>query len=133
MTDLSNESRREAISLEAELVAVLDRHREEMLRIGAAGRLLITGEVKNVLPLEEDGAIENSKPITSDGRVSLNADKIDARQDAQLRVLRRGNPVSVIVLGGAHDLSRAIRRAGSKCEYLRVTTKRLENRESPTK
>ena len=55
-----------------------------------------------------------------------NSDKIEARQDAQLRVLRRGDPISVVVLGGAHDLSRAIRRGGGDCEYLRVTTKRIQ-------
>jgi hypothetical protein len=42
-----------------------------------------------------------------------------------VRAALKAGPVAVLVLGGAHDLSGAVRRlAGGDCEYLRVTTAR---------
>ena len=43
----------------------------------------------------------------------------DAREAAIVRRLLQGGPLSVVVLGGAHDLSEEVRAAGN-CEYLRV-------------
>jgi hypothetical protein len=54
--------------------------------------------------------------------VKVEEKKLEGRHDAQLRELTKAGPVSVIVLGGAHDLSGSIRRAGNGWEYLRVTT-----------
>jgi hypothetical protein len=34
-------------------------------------------------------------------------------------------PVALIILGAAHDLSGSVRRGGGTCEYLRVTTRRV--------
>lgn len=104
-------------------MVLLDGHKERLLQVGAAGRLLISGELEEVLPLEEDGAMEKARPITPEGQVKLDEIKIEARHDAQLRVLAKGGPVAVIVLGGAHDMTGSIRRAGGKWEYVRVTTR----------
>jgi hypothetical protein len=90
--------------------------------VGAAGRLLISGELEVVLPLEEVGALEKANPITPNGSVRHEENKLEARHDAQLRVLAKGSPVAVIVLGGAHDLTSSVRRADSGWEYLRLTT-----------
>jgi hypothetical protein len=50
---------------------------------------------------------------------------LQARQDAMVRAALEGGPVAVLVLGGAHDLSGAVRQlAPGDCEYLRVTTAR---------
>lgn len=101
---------------------LLDAHQERLLEVGAAGRFLISGELEDVLPLEGDGAMERAKPITPDGAVRIEEKKLEARHDAQLRELVVAGPVCVIVLGGAHDLSQSVRRAGNGWEYLRVTT-----------
>jgi len=120
---LTGEANEKAQGIERELVALLDAHNERMLEMGAAGRLLIAGELEEVLPLEGDGAMEKAKPITPDGSVKVEENKLEARHDAQLRELKKAGPVSVIVLGGAHDLTGSIRRAGNGWEYLRVTMK----------
>jgi hypothetical protein len=47
-----------------------------------------------------------------------------AREDAQVKAALASGPVSVIVLGGGHDLSDSVRRVGGgTVEYLRVTTR----------
>lgn len=120
---LKGDAREKAQGIERELVTLLDAHNERMLEIGAAGRLLIAGELEDVLPLEGDGAMEKAKPITPDGAVRVEENKLEARHDAQLRELKKSGPVCVIVLGGAHDLTGSIRRTGNGWEYLRVTTK----------
>jgi hypothetical protein len=120
---LNGEAKEKAQGIERQLVALLDAHHERMLEMGAAGRLLIAGELEEVLPLEGDGALEKAKPITPDGSVKVEENKLEARHDAQLRELTKAGPVCVIVLGGAHDLTGSIRRAGNGWEYLRVTTK----------
>lgn len=120
---LNGESQEEAKGIERQLVALLDAHHERMLEMGAAGRLLISGELEEVLPLEGDGALEKAKPITPDGSVRIEENKLEARHDAQLRELKKAGAVRVVVLGGAHDLTGSIRRVGNGWEYLRVTTK----------
>lgn len=120
---LNGEAKEKAQGIERELVALLDAHNERMLEMGAAGRLLIAGELEEVLPLEGDGALDKAKPITPDGSVRIEENKLEARHDAQLQELTKAGPVSVIVLGGAHDLTGSVQRAGNGWEYLRVTTK----------
>jgi hypothetical protein len=120
---LNGEAKEEAHGIERQLLTLLDAHNERILEMGAAGRLLIAGELEDVLPLEGDGAMEKAKPITPDGTVKVEENKLEARHDAQLRELTKAGPVSVIVLGGAHDLTGSIRRVGNGWEYLRLTTK----------
>lgn len=120
---LTGEAKEKAQGIERELVVLLDAHKERLLEMGAAGRLLISGELEEILPLEGDGAMEKAKPITPDGTVKVEENKLEARHDAQLRELKKAGPVCVIVLGGAHDLTGSIRRAGNGWEYLRLTTK----------
>jgi hypothetical protein len=91
----------------------------------AAGRLLIAGEIEDVLPLEDADALEQAKPVTPGGKMKSDPQKIEARHDAQVRPIMKEGQVAVIILGGAHDLSESNRRRGGG-EYLRVTTKRLK-------
>ena len=86
--------------------------------------MLISGELEDVLPLEGDGAMQQANPISPNGGVSLDADLIEARHDAQVKTVLKEGQVAVIVLGGAHDLTESVRRSAEDCEYLRVTTKR---------
>jgi hypothetical protein len=41
------------------------------------------------------------------------------------RALAGGEPVVVIVLGAAHDLSASVRETDPNCGYIRVTTKKV--------
>ena len=122
----TGERKEKAQEIEKQLVAMLDEHKERLLEMGAAGRLLISGELEDVLPLEDAEALANAKPISPSGGVKLDPVKIEARHDAQVKALMKEGPVAVIVLGGAHDLSSSVQRlGGGNCEYLRVTPKRF--------
>lgn len=116
-----------AQEIERQLMVMLDEHKGRVLEMGAAGRLLISGELEDVLPLEGNGAMEQANPISPDGGVSFDVELIEARHDAQVKSVLNEGPVAVIVLGGAHDLSASVRRFGETCEYLRVTTKRYRD------
>jgi hypothetical protein len=121
------ETKSKAEEIEGQLSALLTDHKARLLEFGAAGRLLISGELEDVLPLEGDGEMEKAKPITADGKVQPDTAKIEARHDAQVKMVAREGTVAVIVLGGSHDLSKSVQRIGGEnCEYLRVTTKRVK-------
>ncbi len=100
------------------------QHRSDLLHLGAAGRLLLSGEIEAVLPLEDADTHSASNPVKEDGSVSLDHEKIEAREDAQVRLVLDGGPVAVIILGGAHDLSDNLeRQSDGKAEYIRVKVK----------
>jgi hypothetical protein len=126
MEGASKSGKEKAEAIEAELVTLLDQHMQRLLEMGASGRLLIAGELDDVLPLEDAAALEQAIPLTPSGKMKHDPQKIEARHDAQVRAVMKEGPVAVIVLGGSHDLTGSIiRLSGGKCEYLRVTTKRF--------
>jgi hypothetical protein len=95
--------------------------RTDSLPYGAAGRFAGRGLLK-VLPLDDAGPLNAANPVRPDGTVRPDPAAVAARNDAQVRRALAGNPVTVIVLGGDHDLSAAVRRLGNgAAEYIRVT------------
>jgi hypothetical protein len=72
-------------------------YREDLLQIGAAGRLYLDGEIDDVLPLEDRAAWRVAKPV--DGVIDPKAN--EARERAMANRLPRR---AVIVLGVGHDL-----------------------------
>lgn len=110
-----------------EIEALFHQHRLELLRVGAAGRLLMAGELAAVLPIESETPFEGANPVSEDGTVTLDLKKNEQREDAQVRNLLKGEPLVVVVLGGAHDLSdNIIRLADESCRYVSVTTHGFE-------
>jgi len=90
-------------------------------------RLLIAGEIEEVLPLDDADLLDRAKLITPDNKVKLDPGKVKARQDAQVKVVLDKGAFGLIVLGGAHDLSDSVRRLGQgRCEYIRVTMRCLK-------
>jgi len=85
---------------------IFQEHRLTLLRIGAAGQLMLD-EKLTVLPCEGE-AYEN-RPINN-GKLVLDQKVIEAREDAIVRNLIKSGGDCVLVLGGAHDLSDNIRR-----------------------
>ena len=121
------EGYKNAGAIEEEIAGLLRRHRENLLEMGAAGRLLIGNEIDEVLPLEDDHLLDQAKPVTPAGKVRFDPAKIRARQDAQVWAVLGQGPFGLIVLGGAHDLSESIQQlGGGRCEYIRVTTRRFK-------
>lgn len=121
----TGETKENTEAIETQLVTMLDDHKHRLLEMGAAGRLLISGELEDVLPLEDAEALEKATPISHSGEIQLDLGKIEARHDAQVKTAMKECTIAVIVLGGAHDLWASIRRASGNCEYFRVTTKRF--------
>lgn len=85
---------------------------------GAVAQLLVAGDLEGVAAAEDEAAYEQANPLAGDS-VVLDGPANDAREAAIVRRLIDSGPLSVIVLGGAHDLSEHVRAVGD-CEYLRV-------------
>lgn len=113
----------EARNIEKEIDDMLAKHREDFLEAGAAGRLLASGELQAILPLEDQLALEEAKPITVAGAVRSDRQKIKVRRDAMVRRALQTSGVAVLILGGSHDLSESVRAQSRPCEYVRITTK----------
>lgn len=71
----------------------------------------------------ETAAADAARPIGEDGKVKLDPKLNDAREDAIVKNVVGGGPVSVLILGGAHDLSDNVPKG---CQYIRVGTKAHE-------
>ena len=113
-----------AKDIEQQAMGMLDEHGVRLLHIGAAGRLLLAGEIEEVLPLENSVLHEQADPITG-GKISFDRDKVRAREDAQVKAVLDKGPFGLVILGGSHDLSDSVRRYPG-CEYIQVTTKRFK-------
>ena len=100
--------------------------RLELLQIGAAGRLYLAGELEEVLPLDDAKVLKEAYPLTADGKITLDAKAIEARQDAQVRAMIDKGPFALCILGGAHDLADNVKRlAGGRCELVVVETAKV--------
>jgi hypothetical protein len=108
-----------------EVLGLLERFQLDVLPWGTAGRLLMSGEVEEVLRLDDAKLLEEAKPIDPDGRYHLDDAKLSARHDGQVQAALQGGAFTLVILGGAHDLSESVRRlSAGQCEYLRITTTR---------
>ena len=125
--DPNSERHGKVKKIEAEVCDLIDQHRLRLLELGAPGRLLIAGEIDDVLPLDDADLLDRAKPVTPEGKIRLDKEKVKARKDAQVKAVMDKGGFGLIVLGGAHDLSDSVRRLGQgRCEYIRVTTKRFK-------
>ena len=116
-------ARDKAGRLDGGLKEIEERFQRDLLQIGAGGRLLMDGRIREVRPLEDATAYEAADPVATDGTVVLDEKRIEARQDAQAKRLLDGGRFALIILGGAHDLSDNLDRVGGgKVEYIRVAT-----------
>ena len=113
--------------LEQNILGLLQGYRLQMVEIGAAGRLLVSGEMEDVFPLEDEEPLNAANPVAADGQVRLDALKVQARQEAIVKnVLKKGS-FGLVILGGDHDLSENVRRLGEgKCEPVRVSMEQFK-------
>ena len=96
-----------------------------MLELGAVGRLLVSGELQDVLPAEDAELLDAANPVQTDGSVRYDAAAVEQREDAIVRAMLHCPKLAIIILGGDHDLGDNIERfAGGTCAYVRVQTKR---------
>ena len=115
----------EAEVMEAKILDLLYGFYWRLVEMGAAGRLLVSGEIEEVLPVEDHELLDAANPITSDGQVQFDAEKVQARRDAIVQNMLKAGSFGLMILGGDHDLTENVKRVGEgKCEYIRVTLKR---------
>ena len=118
---LAGEELGKAKTIEASLQDLIDKHRLKLLEIGAVGRLLISGDLRKVLPLEgEEGLILGEPDKVS---LKLAPKKVKERQDLQVRELMKSHQsVIFLILGGEHDLSQSIKKLLPTRGYIRFQT-----------
>lgn len=87
-------------------------------QFGAAAQSLLVGDLKGIAAAEDEATYVQADPFAGDD-IAFEGAANDAREAAIVRRLVAGGPLSVVVLGGAHDLSRQVKELGD-CEYLRV-------------
>jgi hypothetical protein len=88
---------------------------EDLLQIGAAGRLLLLGEIDEVLPLEDHAAWRAAKPVAG-GQLAFDEQTGLQREKAMVAKLREHSD-AIIVLGSGHDLRQHI---GQDTSYVRI-------------
>jgi hypothetical protein len=88
-------------------------------------RLLVTGELKRVLPLDDVKLLNAAKPKLCDGKLASNPFAAVFREAWTAKTLTEAGPLAVAVLGGAHDLKEPLGTVGG-VEYLRVSVRALD-------
>jgi hypothetical protein len=110
--------------IEKEVAGLLQQHRLELLELGAVARLLASGELQRVLPLDDAKLLDLAKPRLHNGQVVPDPAAKAKRQDAMAQALLKAGPVAVAVIGGSHDLTDALNRQGAAgTEYLRISVR----------
>ena len=115
------ERREKLTALEKEIVDMQDVHRRDKLEMGAAFGLVLEGRLESVLPLDDATLLAAAKPVLKDGTFKADPTDVVERERAMVTNALKAGPVAVIVCGGGHDLTAAVRQAaGEGCEYIRV-------------
>jgi hypothetical protein len=96
---------------------LIEAYAKLLLEQGGTSRLLGRGELKEVVALDETGALERANLVRPEGTVKFDGGKVRDRQDAMVNMLAsRPEQVLVIVLGGAHDLSASVKELAPGAE-----------------
>lgn len=105
----------------------------DLMELGAAGRLVVSGELQTILPAENSRAFEAANPLLVNGAIEFDKYADERREDEIVRNLMKSDGLAVIVLGGNHDLSDNLKRWRSHCRYKRVIAgpKRQPETEKP--
>jgi len=78
--------------------------------------------LEEVLPPDDEKLLDAAKAVLTGGKLTVNAAKVAERREAMVQKALAKEPVAVIILGGSHDLTDAVRGViGERCEYIRVT------------
>lgn len=96
--------------------------REDTLQLGAAGRMLMAGQIEQVSPAEDEELLDKANPVR-DGKLVFDETANKAREDAVVRLLLQERE-SVLIMGGSHDLTDNV---PDGVEYLRVVLKRYQS------
>jgi hypothetical protein len=93
---------------------------DRLMRMGVVAQLRMQDKLM-VLPAENE-FFEKANPL-KDGKVEIDHEEQERREDAIVRNLLKQQGTVYLVLGGAHDLSDNIKRLSKDCGYFVVTPK----------
>jgi hypothetical protein len=104
------------------MVRLMRKKPEEdgLMMMGVVAQLLVEEKLK-VLPTENE-FFEKANPL-KDGKVEIDEDEQERREDAIVRNLLKKKGTVYLVLGGAHDLTDNIKKLSNDCGYTVVTPK----------
>jgi hypothetical protein len=115
-----------APALDEAIEEMARKNRLDLLELGVPGRVTMQGKLE-VLPLDDEALLDAACPLRPDGRIVIDQVKLEARHEAQARAALKSGPCALLVLGGGHDLSGAVRRfGGGTTQYVRLTLRRYE-------
>ena len=77
-----------------------EQYRRDLMQMGAADQLMISSELKSVMPLENAEAFEAANPVRKDGKVRFDKNAEERREDEMIKILMKGQRIKVVVLGG---------------------------------
>jgi hypothetical protein len=100
---------------------VRELYREDLLQIGAAGRLFLSGEIDEVAPLEDHQAWRAANPAKN-GKVEFNEEANKRREQVMVAKIAKEKE-AVIVLGSEHQLSKLLPK---DVAYTRVVVKSVK-------
>lgn len=104
----------EAMRIRQNLNRLYVEMREERIQLGAVGAILREGAIDTVMPLEA------ADPVTVDGKIRSDSATMKAREAEMARRIVAGGPVAIVVLGGEHDLTDALKATGRPFTYERI-------------
>tara|TARA_R110001592_G_scaffold29135_3_gene105978 strand:- start:14629 stop:15438 length:810 start_codon:yes stop_codon:yes gene_type:complete len=100
-----------------------EQYRRDLMQLGVPTQLMITNELKSVIPLENSAAFKSANPNAENGKIQVDEKVEEKREDEMLKILRKGQGINVIVLGGGHDLTDNLERMKlDSVLYIRVTS-----------
>jgi hypothetical protein len=103
-----------------DITDLLEAHLLRLREIGAAGKLMMAGDLAAVLPLDDSRLLDEADPREASSTA------LEARDRAIVRnALSHGEPIVVMVLSAGHDLTPWVRQQDSSCGYVRVTTREV--------
>jgi hypothetical protein len=112
-----------------ELAEMLAKHRVEVLGVGATMRLIAEGLIE-VRALDDPEALRKAKPRSGPGPTYIDPVANAEREEAMAKRLAEVRGLAVVILGGAHDLTAALKKWTPKARYVRVTTEAYRAAES---
>ncbi|QDU07981.1 hypothetical protein [Gimesia aquarii] len=90
----------------------------DLLKLGAAGQLVVSGELEAIRPADDSKALEATNLIGPDGKVISDKKANEAREDAIVKnLLNSDSLTAVIILNSDHDLSDNLKRLANVRRY----------------
>lgn len=101
------------------LLVTIEETQDRLMAVGAAGQLVISEDLSAVEPLDDSELMVVADPSKNGFRFDGPENRAREIEMAK-RLVNSGDPVTVCILGGAHDLGDEIRVLNPKAVYHRV-------------